>query len=68
MIQKRCPACEQVHEARVTREAPGYVEWQCLGCGARWNIRDGDATAYCFWPGDVDRALRSREEPYAVPQ
>jgi hypothetical protein len=64
MIEKRCPSCEQVHQARITREAPGVVEWQCLGCGARWNIRDHDTTPYAFWPPDVDRAFAHDFEPF----
>jgi transposase-like protein len=59
MTEKLCPSCEQDHEARITREAPGMAEWQCTGCGARWTVKDGHPGAcFCFWPGDIDRACR----------
>jgi hypothetical protein len=52
-----CPWCEQLHPARLTREAGECREWQCAGCARRWTIRDSaPGELFAFWPGDIDRA------------
>jgi hypothetical protein len=38
MIEKRCPWCNTVQPARVTRVDSGCAEWECSACGPRWTM------------------------------
>jgi hypothetical protein len=64
MIDKRCPWCDTVQAARITRIDAGAAEWQCAGCGGRWTIRDDHpGEAYVFYPRDIDEAFNDAIEP-----
>jgi hypothetical protein len=60
MIDKRCPWCEAVQPASVTRVDLGrrYAEWRCSGCGMHWTVKDAHpGEAFVLWPDDVDAML-----------
>ena len=64
MIDKRCPCCNTVRPARVTRTDAGCAEWECSGCGGRWTVKDAQpGVAYVFWPPDIDAAFDNSLEP-----
>jgi hypothetical protein len=64
MIDKRCPCCNTVRPARVTRTDAGCTEWECAGCGGRWTVKDGHpGEAFAFWPPDIGGAFDDGLEP-----
>jgi hypothetical protein len=64
MIDKRCPCCDTVQPASVTRTNTNCAEWECSGCGGRWTVKNGHAgEAFVFWPPDIDAAFDNSLEP-----
>jgi hypothetical protein len=65
MIDKRCPICNTVQSARVSRVDTGCAEWECSGCGGRWVVKDGHpGEAFAFFPADIEAAESDEVEPF----
>src|SRR5690348_10383244 len=59
-IDKRCPNCGSVCQARITRVdgARGCHEWECGGCKGRWVVKDDQpGETFVCWPQDVTDAF-----------